>query len=210
MLVARFGLFAKYKIQPDREPAAELVAAALKDNVLSDIVALPALAYPLYKMLTAGGGGKESSKAAAAEDRDTGDAGRENAPIGWAGLQFDAASRPSAWTIVWQVAVAYLGYDLLFYSAHRALHSQWLYKNVHKQHHLFRTSIGIASSYQHVVEGAIQIVSWFLPIGFAGWLNKRLTNGKQGLHVSTILVRLLVLSERIAALRLPSHHCLSE
>jgi len=87
------------------------------------------------------------------------------------------------------VAVAYLGYDFMFYWAHRFLHSKWLYKTIHKQHHLFKTCVGVSSSYQHFVEGAIQMVSWFVPIGFAGWLNKKLTNGKHGLHMSTLMVR---------------------
>ena len=88
-----------------------------------------------------------------------------------------------------QVAIGYLGYDFMFYWTHRLLHSKWLYKTVHKQHHLFRTSVGVAASYQHAVEGLIQLFNWFLPIGFAGWLNRRITGGRQGLHVSTLLVR---------------------
>ena len=72
----------------------------------------------------------------------------------------------------------------MFYWTHRALHTRWinLYRRVHSKHHLFRTPIGISSSYSHFIEDAIQMVNWFVPIGLAGWLNRR--NG--GLHVQTL------------------------
>ena len=51
-----------------------------------------------------------------------------------------------------QIVVFMLVEDLLFYWAHRALHLSFIYPYVHKVHHQFRTSIGIASEYAHPVE----------------------------------------------------------
>eukprot|EP00002_Diphylleia_rotans_P032612 TRINITY_DN6862_c0_g5_i1.p1 TRINITY_DN6862_c0_g5~~TRINITY_DN6862_c0_g5_i1.p1 ORF type:complete len:276 (-),score=48.30 TRINITY_DN6862_c0_g5_i1:287-1114(-) len=42
--------------------------------------------------------------------------------------------------------------DTLFYWSHRALHHPSIYKHVHKQHHKFKYSIGLASQYAHPIE----------------------------------------------------------
>ena len=189
----KYNLFSRYKIQPNKMPAPGLVREALVEN-LKATPGMGLLAWPLYKMLTSMFFGKgkaaasdsdsegEGDGVAAAEDGAAAAAVGERAldkKDGWAQLHFGRRNMPSWKTMAWQVAVSYIGYDLMFYLSHRALHSKQLYMSVHKQHHRFSTSIGLASSYQHPVEGAVQMLNWFLPVGLAGYLNG-------GLHVSTL------------------------
>ena len=42
--------------------------------------------------------------------------------------------------------------DSLFYWSHRLLHHPKLYKYIHKQHHMFKYTIGVATEYCHPVE----------------------------------------------------------
>ncbi len=52
--------------------------------------------------------------------------------------------------------------DFLFYWAHRALHTQWLYKRIHGWHHTILTPWAITGNYMHPVEfvliGAVALV----------------------------------------------------
>lgn len=43
----------------------------------------------------------------------------------------------------------------LFYWIHRAMHHKWIYRYVHKQHHNFNVSIGIASEHAHPIEDIV-------------------------------------------------------
>jgi sterol desaturase/sphingolipid hydroxylase (fatty acid hydroxylase superfamily) len=45
--------------------------------------------------------------------------------------------------------------DTLFYWAHRALHHPSIYQYIHKKHHRFNMSIGIASAFAHPVEDVL-------------------------------------------------------
>eukprot|EP00295_Goniomonas_pacifica_P033831 CAMPEP_0175968784 /NCGR_PEP_ID=MMETSP0108-20121206/40094_1 /TAXON_ID=195067 ORGANISM="Goniomonas pacifica, Strain CCMP1869" /NCGR_SAMPLE_ID=MMETSP0108 /ASSEMBLY_ACC=CAM_ASM_000204 /LENGTH=189 /DNA_ID=CAMNT_0017297485 /DNA_START=179 /DNA_END=745 /DNA_ORIENTATION=- len=46
--------------------------------------------------------------------------------------------------------------DTYFYWAHRACHTwPWIYRNIHKKHHVFTTPIPIAATYAHPVEAAL-------------------------------------------------------
>eukprot|EP00124_Ichthyophonus_hoferi_P001457 Ihof_evm12s76 gene=Ihof_evmTU12s76 len=42
--------------------------------------------------------------------------------------------------------------DFMFYWLHRGLHHKSIYKYVHKKHHEFKTTVGIASEYAHPIE----------------------------------------------------------
>jgi sterol desaturase/sphingolipid hydroxylase (fatty acid hydroxylase superfamily) len=42
--------------------------------------------------------------------------------------------------------------DFTFYWSHRLLHTPFLYKNFHKIHHEYNTSVSIASVYAHPIE----------------------------------------------------------
>jgi len=168
-LISKFDLLQCYKIQQGKSPPAQLVMAAFQGDLAFDFMA-PFISWPFYKLL-AWGGVKEGEK-----EKETQVAEQKE---GWSGICFGASNKPSWFTMLWQVAVAYLAYDFMFYFSHRALHSKLLYKDYHKQHHAFVTPVGVASSYQGSFEGLTQMFNWWLPVGLAGWMNG-------SMHISTI------------------------
>ena len=69
----------------------------------------------------------------------------------WRGC-FSAAT-PAPTVVVAQLMFCILVDDGLFYWSHRLLHeNRWLYHTIHKQHHQFRYSVGLAVEYAHPVE----------------------------------------------------------
>merc|ERR1712203_481205 len=100
---------------------------------------------------------------------------------GWARLRF-SGKLPGVWTHVWQVLVGFFGFDFMFYWSHRLMHHRKLYKHCHKIHHQFHSSIGLNCSHEHTVESIVQLFNWYVPIGFAGFLNRN----AGGLHISTL------------------------
>jgi len=62
---------------------------------------------------------------------------------------------PSALSILGQCALFFLIMDFLFYWAHRLLHHRFVYRHIHKTHHLFKATVGIAAEYAHPVEDLI-------------------------------------------------------
>jgi sterol desaturase/sphingolipid hydroxylase (fatty acid hydroxylase superfamily) len=77
-----------------------------------------------------------------------------NYPI-FAALGFTAAVDrwPSAWTLMWQLALFIVAEDAVFYFTHRTLHVvPWLYRHVHKLHHRYFHSISIAAECTHPFE----------------------------------------------------------
>lgn len=175
-VIGKYKLFYEYKLQKEVFKKTGLVAAALKMNLSYDFLSSPLISWIFEKILRGRFGSllKENGVEDSKEKDDT----KVN---GWSGLTFKG-KLPSTLTTVWQICVAYLGYDLMFYISHRALHSNLLYMRFHKQHHEFVAPIGLSSSYQGTLEGITQMFNWYIPIGFAGWLN--LNNG--GLHGSTL------------------------
>ncbi|CAI5978390.1 unnamed protein product [Closterium sp. NIES-65] len=77
-------------------------------------------------------------------------------------------------TIVTQIVSYFLIEDFVFYWGHRALHSKWLYQNVHCVHHEYATPFGLTSEYAHPAE--------ILFLGFATILGPALT----GPHLLTL------------------------
>lgn len=60
---------------------------------------------------------------------------------------------PSVGRVLLDFVVFALVNDVLFYWAHRTLHSHpWLYKNIHAQHHRFTTPISWAAEFSHPIE----------------------------------------------------------
>jgi sterol desaturase/sphingolipid hydroxylase (fatty acid hydroxylase superfamily) len=69
------------------------------------------------------------------------------------GYRADAASFPSPLTVMWQLACFVAIEATIFYHTHRLLHAvPWLYKRVHKLHHKYYYSLGIAAESAHPVE----------------------------------------------------------
>jgi sterol desaturase/sphingolipid hydroxylase (fatty acid hydroxylase superfamily) len=59
---------------------------------------------------------------------------------------------PTALEMFTQITVCMLIEDCAFYWSHRMLHSSWLYGKVHKKHHEFTATIGLAATYAHPLE----------------------------------------------------------
>jgi sterol desaturase/sphingolipid hydroxylase (fatty acid hydroxylase superfamily) len=121
-LVYHFNLFAKYKIQP----ADKWPAWSLVKKCLIERAVSTIFIQPLffYAMYW---------------------------PTKFFGLNVTGAIPPIS-TFVWQMTWWFLVNDFLFYWAHRALHHPKIYGRIHKQHHLFKQTIGIAAEYAHPVE----------------------------------------------------------
>jgi sterol desaturase/sphingolipid hydroxylase (fatty acid hydroxylase superfamily) len=137
----------------------------------------PLLAWPIHKALTLGGR-KAVLPKAEQQATEVNQEDPNEVKEGWSQMHF-GRQLPSWKKAAAQVWGAYALYDFMFYVSHRALHSKYLYQAIHKQHHQFAVSIGIASSYQHVLEGAAQMLNWYLPVGVAGYIGG-------GIHISTV------------------------
>jgi len=64
----------------------------------------------------------------------------------------DLDSFPSLFEIIWQHLFSILCDDFAFYWGHRLLHWSSIYSYVHKQHHEYKITVGIASEYAHPIE----------------------------------------------------------
>ena len=60
---------------------------------------------------------------------------------------------PSTVDVMWQILIMTIVNDAAFYWVHRLLHSRFFYSSIHKKHHQFRATIGIAAEYAHPIEG---------------------------------------------------------
>jgi sterol desaturase/sphingolipid hydroxylase (fatty acid hydroxylase superfamily) len=187
-LMEKHGWGKRWKIQGSRSARPELKWEAVTHNLKGDVGQF-FISWAMSKLLMLGK--QKALKDNAEEVPEAAQVAQDNGKqdgstalrreSGWSHLRFSGPS-PKLLTHFWQVAVAYFGYDAMFYWSHRLMHHKRLYKHCHKIHHQFHTPIGISSSYEHALEGAVQILNWYLPIGFAGYLNR----GHGGLHISTL------------------------
>lgn len=61
---------------------------------------------------------------------------------------------PSLLTAAWQLTALFFMEDTWHYFGHRLLHTKYLYKRVHKQHHKYAAPFGLTAEYAHPVEVA--------------------------------------------------------
>jgi len=61
---------------------------------------------------------------------------------------------PSLVTIGWQLAVLFFIEDTWHYFGHRILHTKFMYKRFHKQHHKYAAPFGMTAEYAHPLEVA--------------------------------------------------------
>lgn len=66
---------------------------------------------------------------------------------------------PSVWIILRDLAVSVLLADTLGYWFHRLIHHPWLYKWVHKKHHIYKVNVGVASTYATPMEDVLSETS---------------------------------------------------
>ncbi len=62
---------------------------------------------------------------------------------------------PSTMTLAGSMLFCMLCEDMTFYCSHRFLHLSWVYPYIHKMHHEYSHTVGIASEYTHPVEFAL-------------------------------------------------------
>lgn len=121
------GFFAKYQIPrlQHEVPKRQIIVDTFKEAVLSQLIAEPLSLYLIWPLYQHCG------------------APAINAPLPHFSVTFT------------YFLVAYMANDWLFYWSHRAMHSRLLYKHIHKQHHMYRGTIGFASEFQSAIEQAI-------------------------------------------------------
>lgn len=68
------------------------------------------------------------------------------------GCKYTVDTIPPIQTIILQLVLFFLIEDFVFYWGHRALHTPWLYKNVHSLHHEHAAPFGITAEYAHPFE----------------------------------------------------------
>ena len=105
------------------------------------------------------------------------------AVAGWPLLRatgIHAGPVPAAWVIAAQVLFFIYLDDFLFYWSHRALHTRWLYRNVHAVHHRIMTPWAVTGHDMHVIE--------FVLIGLLVLIGPVLV----GAHVLTIWIWIVI------------------
>jgi sterol desaturase/sphingolipid hydroxylase (fatty acid hydroxylase superfamily) len=75
----------------------------------------------------------------------------------WRGMYF-SDQLPQWHVVLLHIFLFTIVEDTLFYWSHRLLHHPLIYKHIHKQHHKFKATIGIASEYAHPVEAILSNV----------------------------------------------------
>jgi sterol desaturase/sphingolipid hydroxylase (fatty acid hydroxylase superfamily) len=78
------------------------------------------------------------------------------------GYSAKAEDFPSAWTMLWQLALFMIVEDTLFYWGHWTLHRPAIYQHIHKVHHAFTYSVSIAAVATHPVEYTVSNVIPFV------------------------------------------------
>jgi len=64
----------------------------------------------------------------------------------------DDTTLPSSFEILWQIIFCLICEDFAFYWSHRLLHNRRLYSRIHKIHHEYTGTIGIAAEFAHPIE----------------------------------------------------------
>ena len=125
-LARRQGLFKAYQLQrPRPEPESGLLFSCLVKNLRNHFAVLPiALYFAAYDMYV------------------------------FMGMKMDYASwQATTWGSIFRdLFIALVLNDTGFYWSHRALHTPFLYKRIHKQHHQFKAPVPEAGEWAHPIE----------------------------------------------------------
>lgn len=124
-----------------------------------------------------------------------------------------------AFHVVWgHFIAAHLANEWGFYWSHRAFHHRSIYKYVHKQHHTYVGTVGVAAEYAHPLEGLLSnqlptlggcVFSGAHPIIYLVWLASRLQQtyeGHSGYCFKGSLLQQIGLTNSSAAAYHDHHH----
>lgn len=119
-----FSLLQQYKLhrKPFMQPSRELVRWALQEAVLSHFVTLPLMVFLFFDCFK------------------------------YFGMPAVASEVPPWPQLAAQLAIAHVFNDWFFYWTHRTVHHPKLYARIHKQHHTFQGTIGIAAEFASPLE----------------------------------------------------------
>jgi len=128
--------FSRYKIQPHKHPDRELVMKCLAHLLVSYVVVQPLIILAMYKFILR------------------------------TRMEFSAAALPAFWEGAATIVFWFAMMDLWFYWTHRFLHTfPAVYGLIHKQHHAFNVTVGIAAAYAHPMEDLfVNFMSTFIGV----------------------------------------------
>ena len=73
--------------------------------------------------------------------------------------------RPSWSIICFHLALFILSEDTIFFWTHYLFHTPWLYKNIHKKHHVYKQPTGVTAVLSDPIEVIqTQFAMWFMPM----------------------------------------------
>lgn len=110
-------------------PSGEILREALQSAVLDQLIVRPMLLYATFPLFST------------------------------AGMRIEAGLLPTVRQLLLQLLICTQVDDALFYWFHRGLHHPRVYRHIHKQHHTFKHTVGLATEYAHPVEGALNAVA---------------------------------------------------
>jgi sterol desaturase/sphingolipid hydroxylase (fatty acid hydroxylase superfamily) len=74
-------------------------------------------------------------------------------------------TRPPWSIIIFQLALFILSEDTIFFWTHYLFHTPWLYKNIHKKHHVYKQPTGVTAVLSDPIETIqTQFAFWFMPM----------------------------------------------
>jgi len=74
-------------------------------------------------------------------------------------------TRPPWSTILYQLVLFILSEDTIFFWTHYLFHTPWLYKNIHKKHHVYKQPTGVTAVLSDPIETIqTQFAFWFMPM----------------------------------------------
>eukprot|EP01059_Diplonema_ambulator_P021919 TRINITY_DN3643_c0_g3_i1.p1 TRINITY_DN3643_c0_g3~~TRINITY_DN3643_c0_g3_i1.p1 ORF type:complete len:293 (+),score=79.45 TRINITY_DN3643_c0_g3_i1:38-880(+) len=78
------------------------------------------------------------------------------------GVQTGVEGLPHVVTMVFYVFICIVGYDFFFFVSHCAMHTKWLYYNIHQTHHTSKHSFGLTAAYFHPIDYLTTTLSAFI------------------------------------------------
>jgi len=118
------GFLSKYKLtrKPYQVPTAKLLTKTAAEAIIGKVIVMPFVTYQMYKLYK------------------------------HFGMPSLTAPIPAYQEIIAAMAFTHFFNHLVFYWAHRSLHHPLVYGRIHKQHHRFTGTIGVAAEYASPLE----------------------------------------------------------